>query len=107
MQELKKTGAAGRSKRKMHEAQRSRPLDTVELVISVLTGRNATGSRAPATCWPSATRRWCCNDTTDNRRDVCSYSGTAGTGHDPGRDRRDIRRQTRLAEGALLAARHL
>ena len=32
---------------------------------------------------PSATRRWCCNDVTDNRRDVCSYSGTAGTGHGP------------------------
>ncbi len=56
-------------------------LDTVELVIlrwqvddamsnnPVDTGRNTTGSRAPATCWPSATRRWCCNDVTDNRRD--------------------------------------
>src|SRR6476660_3593970 len=26
-----------------------------------LTCCNTTGSHAPATCWPSATRRWCCN----------------------------------------------
>src|SRR6476659_8981858 len=27
-----------------------------------LTCSNTTGSRAPETCWPSATRRWCCNE---------------------------------------------
>src|SRR6478752_2947614 len=30
--------------------------------INPLIGRDTTGSRAPASCWPSATRRWCCNE---------------------------------------------
>jgi hypothetical protein len=30
-----------------------------------LTCGNTTGSPAPATCWPGATRRWCCNEQVD------------------------------------------
>ena len=54
-----------------NESMSKPALDTIDLVIlcwrslrrcrtNPLTGRNTTGSRAPATCWPRATRRWCC-----------------------------------------------
>ena len=51
----------------------------LELLELLNAGSNTTGSGAPATCWPSATRRSCWA-ATDNRRDVCSYSGTAEQG---------------------------